>query len=85
MRGGDDGGYAKPLLDGTSGRVGSGPGERFGASGQDDFGGDFTKVDFDKPLFDIKQKDSGVDAGGSGGGGLGYGGVRSLYSSSSAA
>ena len=52
----DDGGYAtKPLVSGA-GRVTGSAGQHFGHSGHgsDDFGGDFTKVDFDKPLFDIK-------------------------------
>ena len=43
IRSGDDGGYAKPSS------------ENFGsASHGGDFGGDFSKVDFDKPLFDFK-------------------------------
>ena len=45
MRGvSDDGGYAKP-----------GSNEHFGASHNNDFGGDFSKLDFDKPLFDYKR------------------------------
>ncbi len=74
----DSGGYTKPIDSASANR---GPGEHFGASGHgaDEFGGDFTKVDFDKPLFEIKQKDSGADSGAYGGVG-----VRSLYSSSSA-
>ena len=55
MRDVDDGGYAKPM------GSGSGAGEHFGTShaAAADFGGDFSKVDFDKPLFDFKSKDGG--------------------------
>ena len=48
VRSGDDGGYAKPM----------GAADNFGASQGGDFGGDFSKVDFDKPLFDFKSKDA---------------------------
>jgi len=51
IRSGDDGGYAKPM----------GATENFGASHGGEFGGDFSKVDFDKPLFDFKSKDSPDD------------------------
>jgi len=67
-RGSDDGGYTRPL---------GGP-EHFGASHANDFGGDFAKVDFDKPLFGAKESGAGGDSFGGGQG------QRSLYSSSSA-
>lgn len=68
-RGSDDGGYTRPL---------GGP-EHFGASHANDFGGDFAKVDFDKPLFGAKESGAGSDSFGGG-----AQGQRSLYSSSSA-
>ena len=52
MRNNDDGGYAKPM----------GAGENFGASHGGDFGSDFSKVDFDKPLFDFKSSKDSPDA-----------------------
>lgn len=64
-RNADDGGYAKTLGGGP------GAGEHFGGS-NDGYGGDFAKVDFDKPLFG--GKDSSAEAAGFG--------ARSQYSSS---
>ena len=78
MRGSDDGGYAKP-----------GASDNFGSSHNAEFGGDFSKLDFDKPLFDYKAstKDSpdnhdGQDHSQGAGAGGSYGSSRSLYSSS---
>lgn len=62
-RNAEDGGYAQPLGGGP------GAGEHFGGS-NDGYGGDFAKVDFDKPLFGGKDPSEG-----------GYG-ARSQYSSS---
>mmetsp|Transcript_26017 Transcript_26017/g.32458 ORF Transcript_26017/g.32458 Transcript_26017/m.32458 type:complete len:91 (-) Transcript_26017:960-1232(-) len=65
----DDGGYTtKPLGGGQ---------DHFGVSHHGgDFGSDFAKVDFDKPLFGAKDSGSGGDGG--------QPMARSLYSSSSA-
>ena len=61
----EDRGYARPI---------GAPESSFSASHGNDFGGDFAKVDFDKPLFGAKES----------GGGESFGqGQRSLYSSSS--
>ena len=74
-RSGDDGGYAKPM--------GGNGGEHFGAS-NDDYGGDFAKLDFDKPLFGSKESGEGNADGGKASAGQGSFAQRSQYSSSSA-
>ena len=65
----DDGGYTKPL-------GGAGGTDHFGVSHENDFGGDFAKVDFDKPLFGGGKDSNSGD---------GQPMPRSLYSSSSSA